>query len=143
MMHIVELAGFSLYAVPFLWLGTKTLTQRSGQSAVTNLQRFVRFGPMLGLSLGICIFGSLGGLWLDYGQFSWTGMPDQFVARQLIFGMMWVSNIKFEIWTLDGIRDMKPEPTTEMITTALGPVHRHLWLHCLLLLILIGLSLSI
>ena len=106
-------AGFTVYATPLV-LTTLNLVrlQRIKQSPIPTIRRIRGLGPLLGIALGICIFGFLFGVWLDHGGFDW---PETYKgsATLITFMVMWVSNIKLEIWTLEPLRKLDPNPSKQ------------------------------
>ena len=138
--HIVECMGFGLYALPFLIAATAACLGADSATDKARLVRLAAIGPALGLALGACIFGALSGIWMDTGAFSWAATPPLLIASQVCFGLLWVSNIFFEIWTLDAVRATVPSQAG--LTADIRGVHRHLWVHTLLILSVLGLSLQ-
>lgn len=141
----LESAGFALYAAPILAM-TAWLSLSIDQPLGPGLKRFLTLGPFLGIVLGACILGALGGIWLEHGEFVWTFGTDQgriTAIQQTVFFLVWVSNIKLEIWTLDGARAaLKGPGGPEALRAAAVTLRRHLWIHSLGLLGLIALSCS-
>ena len=134
---ILEQAGFLLYAVPILWSTLAVKRSRTDENTLNALRRFRRFGPLLGLSLGACIFGMLSGIWLDHGAYeaNWsTASGRGESAMHLAFFFVWISNIKLEIWTLEPLRKLDPlpfqaPPPDQDYGDAIRHVRRHLMLH--------------
>ena len=96
------------------------------------------WGPALGLSLGACIFGLLGGHWLQYGAFDWgwsTSAEQLDTVAWLAFLLMWASNIKLEIWTLEPLRKLdKDGQITDKaaFSEAAAGLSKHMMLHATL-----------
>ncbi len=128
----LEIVGFWVYATPFFLLAALSIPK----IRLERLCPFMSLGPLIGLSLGGCILGALSGIWMDHETFSWDHSSNSEMGLHITFFMMWVSNIKFEIWTLDPIRKAEGPPPD----AALRTVNRHLWLHCTLLAGVLGLS---
>ena len=139
-LQYLQNAGFVLYLVPYLWFGLVSLRHKADSTAATtSARRFLSMGPLLGLSLGACIFGALAGIWLGHGEFSWANASTVEITLQLVFGITWVSNIKFEVWTLEPSRK-KLASGAAAIGPELSRARRHLWVHCILLIAVVGLS---
>ena len=130
---IIVTTAFVVYALPFLVFGLVS----SMQSANQRLRQFMALGPVLGLSLGACIAFGLYGIWLENGEFSWQQSSDVQITTQVVFFVMWISNMIFEIWTLEPARKQQPlsGPTFQKI-------RRHLWLHCGLIIAVAAISLQ-
>ena len=149
--HIFQLVGFWLYALPILWCAGTLLVKREVHANIGTLRRFQTLGPLLGLSLGGCIFGAIVGTWMDHGEFSmdWSSQEGRLEAAALIsFFAVWVSNIKLEIWTLEPVRKLDnrvpdlPE-RSEAFEQAVGSLRLHLALHSLGIISVIVLSSSL
>jgi hypothetical protein len=125
---------------------TAWLSMGLDQSLAAGLRRFLTLGPVLGLALGTCILGALGGIWLEQGGFTWSLENHQGQAaamQQAVFFLVWISNIKLEIWTLDGARAaIKIQAPSDGLHEAASTLRRHLWVHSVGLLAVIGLSWS-
>jgi len=141
----LETLGFALYAAPILAM-TAWLSMGLDKSLAAGLRRFLTLGPVLGLALGACIFGALGGIWLEQGEFTWSLGTDQgqvTAMQHAVFFLVWISNIKLEIWTLDGARTaIKNQAPSDALHEAASTLRRHLWIHSVGLLAIIGLSWS-
>jgi len=134
---IIQHVGFLLYALPTLWCTFALYRHRTAEASLPAIRSFKRIGPLLGLSMGACILGTLSGIWLEHGEyeFRWATPTDQAeTAMYITFFAVWVSNIKLEIWTLEPLRKLDPnsakEPAlSEPYTSALQATKRHLTLH--------------
>jgi hypothetical protein len=139
----LEIAGFTVYAAPVLAM-TAWLSMGLQRPLAAGLRRYLALGPVLGIALGACILGAVGRLWLEEGGFTWNLENPQgqlAAAQQAIFLLVWVSNIKLEIWTLDGARAAIAEQASpESFQAAASTLRRHLWLHSVGLLTILGLS---
>lgn len=98
------------------------------------------WGPGLGLSLGATIFGALAAHWLQHGAFVWawgTAAEQVALAGWITFLVMWVSNLRLEVWTLEPLRKLDPPATgvrdEAAYRTALRPYQVHLVVHALLI----------
>ena len=99
-----------------------------------QFQTFMKLGSILGLSLGCVIFSCLLSRWIEVGHYY-----PQNKMEGIAFGaalMLWISNIVFEIWTLDPLRKAQnPELNLSIDTDACHTkAVRHLFFHCFLLL---------
>ena len=132
-----QYTGFLLYAVSMFWCAFAVLRASTEEASLVRLRRFRSIGPLLGLSLGACIFGTLVGIWMDYGEFTlrWTTPIERTEsAMYMTFFAVWVSNIKLEIWTLDPLRKLDPDPVVippikPPLSTAIQTTRRHIALH--------------
>jgi len=110
--------------------------------AKAQLVSLMKIGPILGLSLGASIFGLLAAILIDDGGFSWDAFTPYRIRVGTAYGLMWLSNIKFEIWTLDAVRNMDADSSEPVSHSAIRTVHRHLWVHCLLIISVLIVSLQ-
>lgn len=105
--HAGGIAAFALMAA---------LSARVGGPPTAQVLRIYRgFGPGLGVSLGLTIFGALLAHYGTVGAFSWgtdaaTGGWAGLLAW-MVFFVAWVSNIQLEVWTLEPLRKLDPEGT--------------------------------
>jgi hypothetical protein len=140
--NIIGAGGFIIYAMFFLVVGCNAISIKDLDVAKAKLDRLMSIGPILGLSLGACIFGLLAAILIDDGGFSWDAFTPYRVRVGSAFGLMWLSHIKFEIWTLDAVRDTEPDNSEPVSPSAIRTVHRHLWGHCLLIIAVLAVSLQ-
>ena len=61
-------------------------------------------------------------------------LPQTETVLYVTFFLVWVSNVKLEIWTLDPLRKFDPNPAVtptlnEAYTYLIPPIQRHLNLH--------------
>ncbi len=136
---ILQVAGFLVYALPIIVCATMMLKSKAATPPIQLVRRFQQLGPIMGIALGACIFGSLLGVWMDRGEFE-LGLANQRdrldTAIAISFFAVWVSNIKLEIWTLDPVRKSDPAPSgspSDMAAykTAVAAFRRHIILHAL------------
>ena len=124
--------GGPLVAFAFL-LGFRS--QVLALDTVGLVRAFRSLGPVLGLSLGLCVLGGLSAHALQHGGFSWSlERPGELVAWASFFAL-WVSNIRLEIWTLDPLRLLdKDGVITDEATyaSAVDGLTRHLAVHAAL-----------
>ena len=108
---LVRDIGLLLYGGPIvafaLILGLAPRLSSLAPSAAVRTYR--AWGPGLGLSLGATVFGALVHRWFTLGEFSWgwsTTAEQVDLAGWLCFLLMWASNIRLEIWTLEPLRKL-------------------------------------
>jgi hypothetical protein len=96
----------------------------------SSIAIFRHWGVGLGLSLTLWIYTTIALQYCNEGVF----YPDLKTNFWIIAAfVMWVSNIKLEIWTLDPIRK-KDEQTPEEFLQAQRTFKIHLTIHALLIL---------
>jgi hypothetical protein len=135
--NIVQHAGFILYALPILWCTLVLIRSSVAENTVEPLRLYRRLGPLLGISLGVCIVGAIAGFWLDHGTFEldWsTATSRRETATIATFFIVWISNIKLEVWTLEPVRkadNNPPHPPADMANFGLAVegLKKHLALH--------------
>ena len=140
--------GFALYAGPMvMWAILMCTSGRLHDLSPVTIGRIFRsWGPGFGLSMGALVSGALVLRWMETNTFAWTvdtpiGALDSFAWSTLF--LLWVSNIKLEIWTLDPIRkldDGHQISDEEAYRSASSKLTRHLAIHALLLAALAGSS---
>jgi len=106
--------GLMMYGGPIIAFTILIATARFHQtvSLPDVIRTYRRFGVGLGLSLGATIFGMLVAYYLEHGAFRWgwqTPTEQVTLAAWLTFLVMWISNIRLEIWTLDPLRMLDVE----------------------------------
>lgn len=139
--HILQELGFLLYGGPLVAFTILiTLAGTMPHMKQWDLVRSYRaWGPGLGISLGISIFGMLAGYWLENGAFSWgwESIEDQQVLLAwLTFLVMWASNLKLEVWTLEPLRKLDIDGVvSDEAAYAAGTARllRHMWFHAALI----------
>jgi len=137
--YILQHAGFILYAVPILWCTVALIRAPLAENTIAPLRLYRRLGPLLGLSLGLCIVTSIAGFWLDYGSFDldWSTTERRKEAACVgTFFLVWVSNIKLEVWTLEPVRKRDNNPPAapadmDQFGEAVHALKRHMSLHCI------------
>ncbi len=132
--------GMLLYGGPLIAFTILITSTRYTHAAPWNFIRsYQAWGVGLGLSLGLSIFGMLTAYWLEHGAFVWgwqTAEQQQTLALWLTFLVMWVSNIKLEVWTLEPLRKLDQGGTITDEAAYLkqtGRLLRHMWLHSALI----------
>ncbi|MFT5685093.1 MAG: MFS family permease, partial [Myxococcota bacterium] len=141
--QILQNLGFLLYGGPLVAFTILIATA----DALPHMKRWdlVRsyraWGPGLGISLGASIFGMLVAYWLEHGSFSWGwSTPDevQILAAWLTFFVLWVSNLKLEVWTLEPLRKLDSDGIVQdeaAYTAATGRLLRHMWFQTVIILV--------
>jgi len=101
--------GLLLYGGPMVAFAV--LIALSGRLPGTARWEIVRayraWGPGLGLSMGAWVLGLLLGHYLDAGAFRWgwaTPHERWTLAAHTVFLLLWVWNIRVEIWSLEPLR---------------------------------------
>ena len=135
--------GFLLYGGPMVaFTVVIALAGRvPGIDQVSAVRAYRTWGPGFGLALGATIFGGLAARWLEQGGFSWawdTPAAQVDLGLSLAFLVLWVSNIKLEIWTLQPLRTLD-DPTAGVVdgdayTHATASLVRHMVVHAALVL---------
>ena len=139
--QILHNLGFLLYGGPLVAF-TILITAADVIPHVKRwdlVRTYRAWGPGLGLSLGATIFGRLAAHYIENGAFSWGwSSPDerQLTAAWLTFFVMWVSNLKLEVWTLEPLRKLDSGVVSDeaAYTAATHRLVRHMWVHALLIL---------
>ncbi len=121
---IIECIGFGIYSAIFLWCGMHNIMRPNPDA----FARLMKAGPILGLSLGTGIFALIVAIWLGSGRFEWADHPPWAQLTFAFLFSMWVSNLIFEVWTLEPIR--KTSAGTPEAHAALARARRHLLVHC-------------
>jgi len=121
----IECIGFGIYSAIFLRCGLLNIA-RPNEAA---LARLMRAGPVLGISLGVAIFALIASIWLTHGRFVLADFPPWGQLTLAVLFILWISNLVFEIWTLDPVR--KLEGGSSEATQAVKIARTHLLAHCL------------
>jgi hypothetical protein len=130
--------AWMLYAGPFIAFTALLCCERHLRPLATRdlLRCYRSWGAGLGISLGVCIFSALLGYYLEHGSFQIPSQvrTDQVFAAGIFFGfLMWVSNIKLEVWTLDPLRKLDESPDTEAYQSAVHRLRSHMIFHSILI----------
>ena len=139
---ILRDVGFLLYGGPMVaWA---VLIQASGRLHSVEASSIVRvfrsWGPGFGLSLGTCVLGALLGRYLEHSSFQWSlATPEAQLdaAAWGFFLLMWISNIKLEIWTLEPFRKVErhsPGGDESLYDAGTSKLRSHLRIHAILVL---------
>ena len=127
-LSLLQSIGWTLYAGPMIAFAIMAYTNRS------SISTFQHWGVGFGLSLTLWIYTTIALQYLKNGVF----YPDLQTNWWIIVAfIMWISNIKLEIWTLDPIRK-KNERTPQELKQAERTLRTHLSIHALLVLIVHG-----
>ena len=106
--NLLQNIGFLLYAGPMVAFAILVAVRdRTGLAPWEILRVYRAWGAGFGLSLGATVFGGLARYWLDHGSFTWgwdTPAETITLATFVAFLVMWASNIKLEIWSLEPMR---------------------------------------
>lgn len=120
-----------LYAGPMIAFCFVFLFTR-GHNHVARIQTFQAFGPVFGVSLGLCIYSAVGYHWIAHKHFymTWATENEQLMSAGILCGLiMWISNIKLEVWTLDPFRKVSPQEDPEKYKTMIPAFRKHLFVH--------------
>jgi hypothetical protein len=106
--------GFLFYGGPMVALAILIRVQGSiHQIPSSSLTRVFRaWGPGFGIALGSTVLGALLLRFIETGTFHWSVSSPFAVLDTLtwvLFLIMWISNIKLEIWTLEPLRQLDQE----------------------------------
>jgi hypothetical protein len=134
--------GFLLYGGPIvafamIMMFVPRLAPLTPWAAVRTYRAW---GPGLGLSLGATVLGALLHRWFTTGGFTWgwaTAAEQLDLAGWLCFLVMWASNVKLEVWTLEPLRKLDQDGViTDESAFAAGTrgLSRHLALQAVLAL---------
>ncbi len=134
--------GFVVYGGPMVaWAILLAAQGRLNSLDAPSIIRVFRaWGPGFGLSLGACVLGALLTRYLETEAFYWSlDTPEQRLDTGVwgLFLLMWVSNIKLEIWTLDPLRKLDGEDgitDPDSYRSSATKLKRHLAVHALLVL---------
>lgn len=139
--------GFLLYGGPMvvftLLLAVSLVHPQVDSLAVIRTYR--AWGPGFGLALGATILGGLSLHWLEVGSFtwSWANAPGRLMTHA-VFLVLWVSNIKLEIWTLEPLRkaDNGQHEADEAILAGAKPLVKHMAVHASLVVAVFALAIT-
>jgi hypothetical protein len=120
------------YGLPVLLLAWAL----GGPKRAAAMRRHQRIGPMLGIALGLWIFGLLWQHHRAVGSFSWDGEGVWPNTAWVAFIAMWVAHIHVEIWGFEPLR--RAGTDTEAYARALTGLRPEIWLHCSLLAATLG-----
>jgi len=118
---VCQSIGWTLYAGPMLAFCIMAYTNNNFYKS------FSHFGVGFGLALTLWIYSSIALQYLSDGHFYPNIKEALWIPAALL---MWISNIKLEIWTLDPIRKNKSPALKQHIRS----LRMHLTLHSLLII---------
>ncbi len=133
---ILHQAGILLYAGPLLAFALLLpLAGRLEGLEPWQLDRAWRaWGPGSGLAMGALILGGFLRFYLLQGGFTWgaeTAFQKVFLAKHLIFVVLWVEYTYTEIWVAEPLRKLDPGPEAPADMPAYQRARmrllRHLW----------------
>ena len=131
---IVKAIAFGIYAAPHA-LACLALSFAASEKTSGILRNYTRVGPILGLAMGACIAAALAELWMTHQAFPLFEVEN--LPLTAAFLVLWISNIKLEIWTLEPIRKSTDwSPTAK----AMKSLTFHLWFHFIALGAVCGIS---
>lgn len=101
--------GFVVYGGSLLAMTAIIIAAGAGHVPYLSKENAVRayraWGPGLGLSMGAMVLGGLLHHFLVNGAFSWP-LDAPTTPAWIVFFVLWVSNLRLEVWTLDPIRKL-------------------------------------
>ena len=120
-LYILQSLGWLLYAGPMLAFAILVWLRPS------SVDSFQKWGVGFGLALAVWIYTSISIQYIQTGSF----YPDVESNPWMIAAfVMWISNIKLEIWTLDPIRKKNDQSATQK-KHSFTYLQRHLVFHAL------------
>ncbi len=133
-LHLLEILrdlSWLLYIGPMLSFTVLIHLSRNTETIVTSFQEW---GMGFGLSLGSCIFFAVSLYYLQHQTFYLDFTSRTLFSCGILVGLvMWVSNLKLEVWTLDPLRKIRPEDTPQR-AAAIQSLKSHLRIHAALVL---------
>jgi len=121
LLPILQSLGWLLYAGPMISFAILVHVQKS------SIDSFQKWGVGFGLSLAMWIYTSIAIQYTQHATFYPDLQSNPWIAVALL---MWISNIKLEIWTLDPIRK-KNDISSEDLQRAHKKLKNHLAVHAL------------
>ena len=134
LLETVQAIGFAVYALPHL-AATIVLAFSTQPTRIRTLDKFAACGPLLGLAMGTTIASALGHLWLT--EQSFPIFAGEHRTLTVAFLVVWLSNIKLEIWTLEPFRKAE---TNDHYADAIPSIVRHLWFHSIAIAAVVAVS---
>ncbi len=144
---LLQNLGFLLYGGPMVAFAILVIAayQIPGVKPWDVVRIYRAWGAGFGLSMGACVLGGLSLYYLRNGSFTWgweTPQERVVLGTFLSFFLLWASNIKLEIWTLEPLRKLdKGEPIDEEAwAVAHTRLARHMARQAVLVFIVAGLA---
>jgi len=139
---ILQDLGFLLYGGPMVaWAVLMRAQGRLHQVDLPSIIRVFRsWGPGFGLALGAAVLGALLSRFLNTGSFTWSCDTPEACRDTVVWGLflvMWASNIKLEIWSLEPLRKLDKDGTIsdlDQYNAAAAKFSNHLSLHAALVI---------
>lgn len=121
LLPILQSIGWLLYAGPMISFAILVRLQPA------SIESFQRWGVGFGLSLAVWVYTSIAIQYIKYDTFYPELQSNPWIIAAII---MWISNIKLEIWTLDPIRK-KNDSSSDSLLVAEQKLKNHLAVHAL------------
>ena len=121
---ILQSLGWLLYAGPMIAFAILVRVQPS------SIDSFQKWGVGFGLSLALWVYTCIAIQYVNHATFYPDLQSNPWIPAAVV---MWVSNIKLEIWTLDPIRK-KNDISLESLNAAQQKLKNHLAVHALFVL---------
>lgn len=121
LLTIIQSIGWLLYAGPMIAFAILVRLQPS------SIEIFQKWGVGFGLSLAVWVYTSIAIQYLDHATFYPDLKSNLWIVAAIV---MWISNIKLEIWTLDPIRK-KNDISLDSLGAAQQKLKNHLAVHAL------------
>lgn len=107
--QVLHLGGLAVYGLSLFYFSARLGAANEDTEGLCRVRRFLKWGPVLGLSMGALIAGGLGLFYQQNGGFFWetstrAGQLD--LLKHLGFLVLWVSHFHLEIWTQDPLRKL-------------------------------------
>lgn len=121
--QLLHLGGLAVYGLSLLYFSVRLRAPWDQKENVDRVRQFLRWGPVLGISMGALIAGGLGLFFLQQGGFVWETSTNEgllTLLKHLGFLFLWISHFHLEIWTQDPLRKLDG-PT--------GPTDPSSWSH--------------
>ena len=125
LLSILQSVGWLLYAGPMIAFAILVRIQPS------SIETFQKWGVGFGLSLAAWVYTSIAIQFFTNSTFYPDIQKNPWIIAAII---MWISNIKLEIWTLDPIRK-KNDSSLESLQQAERKLKNHLALHSIFVML--------
>ena len=121
LLPILQSIGWLLYAGPMISFAILVRFQPA------SIESFQKWGVGFGLSLAVWVYTSIAIQYMDHATFYPELQSNPWIIAAIV---MWISNIKLEIWTLDPIRK-KNDSSSASLLLAEQKLKNHLAVHAL------------